>query len=97
MARDAAFAIPLVVGLTEVVRDEVVVEVVLDVGVAQAQESLGQHRGDAPAAAGHFHGTQPAAGGRLERRMVAQGGDGDLVCCGEEMVVLSDEEARKYK
>jgi desulfoferrodoxin-like iron-binding protein len=28
---------------------------------------------------------------------VLQGGDGDLVCCGEEMVLLSDEEARKYK
>jgi superoxide reductase len=28
---------------------------------------------------------------------VLQGGDGDLVCCGEEMKLLSDEEARKYK
>jgi superoxide reductase len=28
---------------------------------------------------------------------VLQGGDGDLVCCDEEMVLLSEEEARKYK
>ena len=27
---------------------------------------------------------------------VLQGGDGDLVCCGEEMVLLNAEEAQKY-
>ncbi|MGD2037691.1 MAG: desulfoferrodoxin FeS4 iron-binding domain-containing protein [Desulfobacterales bacterium] len=28
---------------------------------------------------------------------VLQSGDGDLVCCGEEMKLLSGEEAKKYK
>jgi superoxide reductase len=28
---------------------------------------------------------------------VLQGGDGDLVCCGEEMNLLSEEEANEYK
>jgi superoxide reductase len=28
---------------------------------------------------------------------VLQGGDGDLVCCGEDMRLLNKEEARKYK
>lgn len=28
---------------------------------------------------------------------VLQGGDGDLVCCGEDMKLLSGEEAKKYK
>lgn len=28
---------------------------------------------------------------------VLQGGDGDLVCCGEEMKLLREEEANKYK
>jgi len=27
---------------------------------------------------------------------VLEGGDGDLVCCGEDMQLLSEEEAQKY-
>jgi superoxide reductase len=27
---------------------------------------------------------------------VLEGGDGDLVCCGEEMKLLNDEEAQSY-